>query len=71
MARKLRVVLRTEHGTYVKEAIHGEGGATTPSLSGLLGVQCHCKELDVLAILDTEGEPEKVRAKPAAFVQDI
>ena len=70
-ANELRVVLRTEHGTYVKEAIHGEGGATTPSLSGLLGVQCHCKELDVLAILDTEGEPQKVREKPAVFGQDV
>ncbi|MBL8859146.1 MAG: tRNA pseudouridine(54/55) synthase Pus10 [Planctomycetes bacterium] len=68
---ELRVKLRTEHGTYVKEAIHGEGGATTPSLSQLLGVQCHCKELDVLEILDTEGEPEPPRAKPAAFGEDI
>lgn len=68
---ELRVVLRTEHGTYVKEAIHGEGGATTPSLSQLLGVQCHCKELDVLEILDNEGEPEKPRARPAAFGQDV
>lgn len=67
----LRVRLRTEHGTYVKEAIHGENGATTPSLSQLLGVQCHCRELDVLEILDTEGVPEKPRAKPAAFGQDV
>jgi tRNA pseudouridine synthase 10 len=68
---ELRVVLRTEHGTYVKEAIHGEMGATTPSLSQLLGVQCHCKELDVLEILDTEGQPEKPRPKPAVFGQDV
>lgn len=53
------VVLRTQHGTYVKEAISGEGGATEPSLSGLLGVSCECVELDVTAILDEEGrEPE-------------
>lgn len=53
------VVLRTQHGTYVKEAISGEGGATEPSLSGLLGTACECVELDVTAILDEEGrEPE-------------
>lgn len=53
------VVLRTQHGTYVKEAISGEGGATEPSLSGLLGVTCECVELDVTAILDEDGrEPE-------------
>lgn len=53
----LRVRMRTEHGTYVKEAVHGEGGATRPSLSELLGVPCACRELDVLAILDEEGQP--------------
>jgi tRNA pseudouridine synthase 10 len=57
---ELRVRLRTEHGTYVKEAIHGEGGATRPSLAELLGVPCVCRELDVLAILDVSGaEPPK------------
>jgi tRNA pseudouridine synthase 10 len=67
----LRVRMRTEHGTYVKEAIHGEGGATVPSLSELLGVQCHCKELDVLEILDETGEKPLVREKRAAFGQDV
>ena len=52
-------LLRTQHGTYVKEVISGEGGATRPSLSDLLGVACECVELDVTAILDEEGrEPE-------------
>lgn len=67
----LKVRLRTEHGTYVKEAIHGENGATTPSLSQLLGVQCQCQALDVLEILDTEGQPEKPRPKPVVFGQDV
>jgi tRNA pseudouridine synthase 10 len=59
------VVLRTQHGTYVKEAISGEDGATEPSLSGLLGVACECLELDVTAILDEEGrEPETVTRSP-------
>jgi len=51
------VCLRTQHGTYVKEAISGEGGMTRPSLAELLGVACECVELDVLAILDEEPEP--------------
>lgn len=64
---ELRVRLRTEHGTYVKEAIHGEGGATRPSLSELLGVGCVCRELDVLAILDVSGEKPEIPVKPLAF----
>ena len=49
------VQLRTQHGTYVKEAISGEGGSTQPSLADLLGVGCECVELDVLEILDVDG----------------
>jgi tRNA pseudouridine synthase 10 len=49
------VQLRTQHGTYVKEAISGEGGSTTPSLGDILGTPCECLELDVLEILDQEG----------------
>jgi tRNA pseudouridine synthase 10 len=66
-ANELRVRLRTEHGTYVKEAIHGEGGATRPSLSELLGVACVCRELDVLAILDPVGDRPPPAAKPLVF----
>jgi tRNA pseudouridine synthase 10 len=51
----LRVVLRCEHGTYVKEIVSGEGGRTEPSLSGLLGTPCSCVELDVTGILEPEG----------------
>ncbi len=51
-----QVCLRTQHGTYVKEAISSEGGMTRPSLAELLGVACECVELDVLAILDEEPE---------------
>jgi tRNA pseudouridine synthase 10 len=53
------VRLRTQHGTYVKEVLSGEGGRTEPSLSSLLGVPCQCRHLDVLAILDAEGEEEE------------
>jgi tRNA pseudouridine synthase 10 len=52
------VTLRTEHGTYVKEAISGENGSTRPSLSELVGVACECLELDVVAILDAQGHAE-------------
>lgn len=51
-----RVVALTEHGTYVKEAISGEGGSTVPSFSSMLGVTAACKELDVLDILTEGGE---------------
>ena len=53
------VCLKTQHGTYVKEAISGEGGMTRPSLAEVLGVTCECDELDVLAILEIEPEEEE------------
>jgi len=55
-------VVRAQHGTYVKEAISGEGGATRPSLSELIGAPCECVELDVLAILSEEGDPASAPA---------
>ena len=54
----LEVRVACEHGTYVKEAISGEDGATTPSLSALLDVPTRCVELDVVRILDEEGREE-------------
>jgi len=48
--------LTTEHGTYVKEVLSGESGRTRPSFSELLGTPVECVELDVLAILDEEGQ---------------
>ncbi|MBI5363146.1 MAG: hypothetical protein HZA53_08200 [Planctomycetes bacterium] len=61
------VRLRTEHGTYVKEVISGEGGSTRPSFSELAGVACRCVELDVLAILDDEGQAEAKPPERLAF----
>ncbi|MDP6839259.1 MAG: tRNA pseudouridine(54/55) synthase Pus10 [Planctomycetota bacterium] len=64
------VRVRCEHGTYVKEAISGEGGATRPSLADLIGQPCKCRTLDVLAILDDAGtEPVEVPTveQPAGF----
>ena len=65
--RRHTVRIRTEHGTYVKEAITGEAGSTRPSLSDLLEVPCICVELDVLEILDEEGESLPDRRAPAGF----
>ena len=65
--RRLRVRLSTQHGTYVKEVLSGEGGNTTPSLASLLGIPCQCLELDVLAILDAEGQAEPAYSAPPVF----
>jgi tRNA pseudouridine synthase 10 len=63
-----RVRMRTQHGTYVKEALSGEGGATEPSLASLVGVPCRCIELDVLAILAEDGAEEPApRSSPPRF----
>lgn len=66
-----RVGIRTQHGTYVKEAVTGENGSTTPSLSGLVGVPCKCVELDVLDILDADGQPLPVRRAPITFGEGL
>ncbi len=65
--RELCVRLTTQHGTYVKEVLSGDGGSTEPSLASLLGVACRCLELDVLAILDEAGKPEMEYAAPPTF----
>jgi len=64
---RLAVRLRTQHGTYVKEVLSGDEGHTQPSLSSLLGVPCRCVELDVVSILDEEGNPEPEYAGPRPF----
>ncbi len=64
---RLRVRMRTQHGTYVKEVLSGEDGNTQPSLASLLGVACRCVELDVLAILDEDGGEEPEPARPPTF----
>jgi hypothetical protein len=55
----------------VKEAISGEGEKTKPSLGELLsGTTCKCMQLDVLGILDEEGENEwvaPIRSLPKSF----
>jgi tRNA pseudouridine synthase 10 len=46
------LVLRTSHGTYVKEFISGDNGKTVPSVSSLVEAQCSCKLLDVLEVCE-------------------
>ncbi len=65
------VRLATEHGTYVKEAITGEGGSTEPSLSSMIGKPARCVELDVLDILDEGGERIERREAPAGFGEGV
>jgi len=69
---RYQIDLRTEHGTYVKEVLSGEEGRTRPSLGGLVDGKCRCVELDVLEILDEEGEsPSPAPGRPPAFGEGI
>lgn len=63
--------IRTQHGTYVKEAVTGEGGSTSPSLAELFEADCRCLELDVLDILDADGQPLPIRRAPATFGEGV
>lgn len=64
--RHLDITIRTQAGTYVKEAISGEGGMSKPSIAELLEVGgAACVSLDVLAILDEEGDGEPGGAEPS------
>ncbi|MEM3030959.1 MAG: tRNA pseudouridine(54/55) synthase Pus10 [Candidatus Micrarchaeia archaeon] len=45
--RLLELEVAAEAGTYVKEFVTGDGGRTTPSISGLLGREARVLELDV------------------------
>jgi tRNA pseudouridine synthase 10 len=50
------IEVRAQAGTYVKEFVDGDGGRTSPSLSGTLAQPLHVVSLDVLEIHDDEGE---------------
>lgn len=41
-----------EHGTYVKELVHGDEGRTDPNLAALLATPCQVTALDVTAVHD-------------------
>lgn len=49
------LTIRGDAGLYIKELISGDGDRTDPSVSGVLGVEAVCTELDVVAIEKPEG----------------
>lgn len=46
------LVLKTSHGTYVKEFISGDDNRTKPNISEIIGIPCYCEQLDVMEIID-------------------
>ena len=67
--------MRTQAGTYVKEAISGEDGMTEPSVATRLGItDARCIELDVMAILAEPGpddEPGEGSESPAPAAMHV
>ena len=53
-AHEVEVFLQTSAGCYVKEFISGDDGRSIPSIAQWLGVNCVCKELDVLEIMESD-----------------
>lgn len=50
--RKIKLYIRAESGTYIKEFITGDKGRTYPSVSEMLRAKAEVKELDVIKIQD-------------------
>ncbi|MEI7961546.1 MAG: tRNA pseudouridine(54/55) synthase Pus10, partial [archaeon] len=46
------LIMRTSHGTYVKEFISGDNNRTNPSISSLVGTHCECMLLDVTNVCE-------------------
>jgi len=44
------MIVKCQGGLYVKELVSGDEGRTIPSVSGILGTQAKCIELDVLGV---------------------
>lgn len=45
--KRIDLTVKAEAGTYIKELIHSDEGNTKPSVSGVLGCEAECIELDV------------------------
>jgi tRNA pseudouridine synthase 10 len=45
------ITMRSQHGTYIKEAISSDEGRTKPSIAEWVGAPAECAELDVVGIL--------------------
>jgi len=42
------IVIRAQHGTYIRELVSGDDGRTVPSFSSLIDANCKVEVLDVL-----------------------
>jgi len=42
------LVIRAQHGTYIRELVSGDDGRTVPSLTSLIDTKCKVEVLDVL-----------------------
>ena len=54
----VELVIRAQHGTYIRELVSGDKGRTVPSLSSLIDANCKVEVLDVLN-LHLEAKEEK------------
>ena len=50
--------IRSQHGTYIRELVSGDGGRTDPSLSSLVDSPCKVEVLDVLNLHHGNSEKE-------------
>jgi len=48
--KEVYIYVRAESGLYVKEFITGDNGRTRPSVSEVLGTECHVKHLDIIKV---------------------
>ena len=54
----VELVIRAQHGTYIRELVSGDDGRTVPSFSSLIDATCKVEVLDVLK-LHLQDEEEK------------
>jgi tRNA pseudouridine synthase 10 len=54
---RIALTVNAAAGTYIKELISGDDDRTEPSVSGVLGTDAECVELDVIAIEKPESAP--------------
>lgn len=47
---EVRITLRSDSGTYIKEFISGDNGRTEPSITSIVGIPASCYQLDVIDI---------------------
>ena len=55
----VELVIRAQHGTYIRELVSGDKGRTVPSLSSLIDANCKVEVLDVLNLHLEAKEEQK------------